>query len=254
MKKIEDYLTQLGLSEIESKIYEGLLDYGPCTILDLSSKTGINRVTVHYNVESLKKFGLAMETRSKSRRLIVAEPPEHLKYLIEQKEEQINSLKQKFPDILNTIKLSLSNTNQSEGATVKYYEGIEGVRLVYREVLKSTQIHSFVNVDQILTVLPENSELFKLALKSNPDMQMWEVIEDSRESRENINNLSERYHYCFVPKGVSFADTDFMIFDDSVAMAHIRKESPSAIIYQSKSMAQGLRAIHNIVWKVLTSK
>ena len=103
MKIVQDYLQELGLSEIEAKLYQGLLEKGPSTAMELATHVGLKRITVHFNIESLIQKGLVTESREGARRQIVAEPPERLKYLLDQRFESIKSLRDKFTSIVTVI-------------------------------------------------------------------------------------------------------------------------------------------------------
>jgi predicted transcriptional regulator len=58
MKRIVDYLQQLGLSDIEAQLYKGLLEAGSTTIMDLANHVNMKRITVHFNIENLMKKAL----------------------------------------------------------------------------------------------------------------------------------------------------------------------------------------------------
>ncbi|KKQ02042.1 MAG: hypothetical protein US11_C0001G0001, partial [Candidatus Roizmanbacteria bacterium GW2011_GWA2_36_23] len=45
MKKVTDYLVQLGLSEIEARLYQGLLEISPCTVMDVADHVSVKRIT-----------------------------------------------------------------------------------------------------------------------------------------------------------------------------------------------------------------
>jgi predicted transcriptional regulator len=250
MKKVIDYLVELGLSEVESRLYEGLLDYGPCAVLDLANKLNMNRITVHSNIENLKKKGLVTESRNGARRLLLAEPPDRLKYFIEKKEESVNKLKENFSDILLTINSSLSNPRQSDDVNVKYYEGKEGVELVYKEILRADTIYSFVNVNKIKEVFPDNIKHFQNAMKINKKMHMYEIVEDLSNARDFIKNLHPRYHCKFTPKDVTFTNIDLIIFDDKVALITL-EDKLSAILISSSTIVNMMKAIHDVMWRIL---
>lgn len=254
MKKIEDYFIQLGLSDIESKLYLGLLEKGKCTIMELSNYTNIKRITAHFNVESLVNKGLVSETRIGAKRFIVPENPDRLSYLVEQKLEQGKKLSESLPEMLKLIQ-AYTPKNESSGeksTDVRYYEGKKAVKLLYSQILKAKKIYSFANINKIKKVFPENTELFRKSLEKNEDQEMWEILEDSRESRKKSNDLNPRYYYRFIPQSTSFSNIDIIIFDNSIALIHL-EDNPSAVVNYSKDMADGLRAIHKIVWSILST-
>lgn len=254
MKKIIDYLQQLGLSEIEAVLYKGLLETGATTVKDLAEHVNVKRITAHFNIERLIERGLVTQVKKGLKRNIVAEPPDRLADLIKKQEQDIEIMKNNFQDTLTTLYSIIPTTKKESGVDVRYFEGKASIKSVYQQVLQAKRIYSFVNVNKIQEVFPENSALFKKAFDNNPHMEMWEIIEDTRESRDTMNALNKRYHYSFVPHSITLSDFDFMIFDDHVAMVYVHEVYPYAVVINSSAMANGLQAIHQMVWDVLSTR
>jgi sugar-specific transcriptional regulator TrmB len=253
-KPIKNYLTDFGLNDKEIELYMTLLKTGPSTIMDLSRESGIKRSTTHNNVEELIKKGLVSQTNYGERRMVVAEDPGKLQFLMEQKKWDLKKLEENMPDIVSLIKENVPQTNQNGQVQMKYYMGKKNVEYIYQLILNANKIYSFVNVEPIKRIFPENFELFKVALKKNENMEMWEILQDPSNKTETTNVVHERYHYAYVPEGVSLSDFDFIIFDDNVAMINVEESNPIAILIESSSMAEGLKAIHKIIWKVLAQE
>ncbi len=254
MKKLIDYLEELGLTEFEAKLYEGLLEIGPTSVMELAEHVGVNRITAHFNLRNLIEKGLVAQTLQGSRRQITAESPEKLEYLIEQKENKIKRIRSDFSVIMKTVFDNLSHTKTGEDIQVKYYEGKKALESVYKEVLTAKKIFSFANINQIRSLLPQNTGLFQKAIDEDPKKEIWEIFEASEETRKYVDKANKRYNYCFFPKNISFSNFDFMIFDENIAMVYIHPEKPYAIVTHSPAMAAGFKAIHHIVWEVLSGK
>lgn len=249
--ELKKYLKRLGFIDTEISLYFGLIDLGKTNVTELSRHTGINRTTTHFGIRKLSEKGLLSKTKVGSKTYIIADNPDKLEEILKKKEEAIKSLRNKLPNVIKNLKI---NTDKKliEGVNVKYYEGVEAVRRVYRTILKHNKIYSFCNTKQIRKVFPENVSLFKKALKDRHELEMWEILEDNRENKKERNNLhKERYHIKFLPRESSISDIDFMIFEDNVVIIELRKEKPTAIVIQSSTMYQGLKTLHNIVWNML---
>ncbi len=247
-------LQKFGLSEIESHIYLGLLEFGASTISDIAKKLDIKRTTTHINVESLIRKGLVSQTKHGVKRQLIAEPPENLAPILERRKSEIKSLERFLPDLIDSIHKDFPDTSAGEKTSIKYYEGKEAVQSIYREIVKAKKVYSFVNADQVYSVFPHNWDVFQTALEKSPELEMWEILEDSRSSRDYTGDFSDRYHYLFTPEGITFSDTDFMIFDCNVAIVHVDSQNPTAVIINSEAIAKGLIAVHKIVWNVLSSR
>ena len=251
MKKLQDYLLQLGLSELEAKLYEGLLELGPTTVQYLSNHVGVKRITTHFNVESLIQKGLVTETRSGTRRQIIAEQPERLGYLVEQKIESAKKLQEKLPDILDTIQTALPESKASGSVEIKYYKGKQSVKLIYDESLKAKEFRAYVNCKQLSMVFPVNVDLFVKTHKERKEMRIWEIMEQSPESFDYANKMpKERYLCKFVPNGMNLSVIDYMMFDGKVAIVDLKEET-SGMVIDNFNYYTSAKAIFEFVWQML---
>ena len=157
-----------------------------------------------------------------------------------------------MPDIVKAIYDTVPTAKENTSVEVKYYQGEKEVKYVYDLILKAENVHTFVNVDRIKDVFPEYIDIFSSAIKNKVELKMWEILEHhSRSSNEEDDYKNARYKYKYIPKEVTLNDTDISIFDESVALININKESPSAIVIHSKSLAFAWRNIHQMVWNLI---
>lgn len=242
------YFNQFGLSEDEALIYLKLLELGPATVQQLASACDLKRSTTHIKVEDLIQKGLVTQTKRGARRMVVAEVPEKLQSLLDQKKWELKRLENNLPDIIEGIYKNVPKVKDTTDVEVKYYESRNSVKHVYHEILKAKKIYSFANLLQVRKVLPENTGLFERALKQNKELEIWEILDHRSSSLSPIKN--ERYHYCFIPSSKFQFSNDFIIFDNYVALVSLQAK-PSAILIDSKTIAEGLRTIHQVFWEFL---
>jgi sugar-specific transcriptional regulator TrmB len=252
MKKVTEFLKQLGLSEIESKLYEGLLEMGSTTVMELSNKVGIKRITAHFNVESLIEKGLVVQTRKGARRQIIAEDPEKLKDIIEQKEEEIKKLKQSLPYFIDTIREHIPAQTSTSGTEVKYYEGKNLVRKIYDDALSSAELRTYANLTEMQKYFPENLDVFNKAMQANPEQKVLEIVEDTPEARVqvSISSQNETYFYKFLPKGYKLTAVDILIYEGKVAIVTARNPI-TGIVIKSDEYYQNSKNIFDLLWQLL---
>ena len=94
-KIIFNFLTALGLTSDESRIYVFLLQNGPASELDLSRKTKIARTTVYRVLENLMEKGLLQKNQSPGSEL--------LEKLVKNKETEVANLRAQLPSILKLL-------------------------------------------------------------------------------------------------------------------------------------------------------
>ena len=253
MKKVVEYLKQLGLTEIEANLYQTLLQMGPTTVKDLADRSGVKRITAHFNIESLISKGLVTQTMEGARRKILAEPPDRIESLIQEKQSEILYLKSQFPNILNTIKTHYSSKPSDNEVSIKYYEGKKAVMNIYEDVVKSKELRSYVNCQLLTGIFTTNFDLFTRAHKNRNDMEVWEIMEDSKIARKYADQMSkQRYHYKVTPKNLSLSDSviDYMMFDGKVAIVDL-KSATSGIVISNVNYYNNAKAIFDFIWQIL---
>jgi HTH-type transcriptional regulator, sugar sensing transcriptional regulator len=127
---LSDQLTQFGLNEKQAIIYLALLELGASSAINLAKKTGILRTTVYDVLIELEKKGLLSQTKKGKKRLFLAEDPENLETILEEKKNKLQELMPALKSLLNT-----SGTKPII-PIIRYYEGAEGIKEVYRDTLK----------------------------------------------------------------------------------------------------------------------
>lgn len=153
-------LKKIGLSENEAKVYLALLELGGSTAQQVAQKTELKRPTTYVQFDSLMKRGLVTSFEKGIKTLFRAEDPEHLRKVLEKgKEEQ----KEKA-DTLEKILPVLGNLYlfASERPRVRFFEGVEGLKTIQDEFLKSKveSVKSIANMDDILTSFPTHKESY----------------------------------------------------------------------------------------------
>lgn len=254
MKKITDYLQELGLSEIEAILYEGLLETGPTTVMDLAQHVGLKRITSHFHIENLIAKGLVTQTVQGSRRQIVAEKPERLNYLIEEKLENVKRMENKFPDFLSTVKSLNSSTSNNNEVEVKYYEGKKAVLLLYSQTLSYNRGYSFADLDRYYEIFPNTNNMWNKAYLDNQNREVWDIVVDSPLARKIVKITSMRYHVKFISRKSfqqKFQFSDYLVFDNKVAIIQLETDNVNATLIESANIALTLTAIHRTMWELL---
>lgn len=253
-KTLQQYLEEFDLNEREIMIYITLLKTGPNTIMNLARETGIKRSTTHNNVEELIKKGLVSQTNYGERRMVVAEDPEKLKFLLEQKKWNVKKVEENLPTVISLINKMVPDARENSQVQVKYYEGTEGTNYVYQRILEANKIYSFVNLGELSEIFPNNIKLFREALEKNPEMEVWDIIEDEKGSKEDtsINTIHpDRYHFKYASSNLNLFELDIIIFDGNVAIIDLHEESPTSVLMEFPTLAKGLVSIHKFVWNLL---
>jgi len=94
---------ELGLGETDAHIYLASVRIGACSINQLSSKTGINRVTTHDSVGRLIEKWLLLNSFAGKRRLIYPQQIHHLQSLVDQQKTKIEQMQLQVNQVIGQL-------------------------------------------------------------------------------------------------------------------------------------------------------
>ncbi len=123
-------LTDIGLPELEAKVYLAILQLGETTVLKISRATEIKRTTIYHVIESLKQKGLVSEDVQGLKSFLVAEDPQKLSQLL-------NARAKTFEGILPILSAQYQTKNKT--GDTKIYIGAQAIRSVYDSLLEDNQ-------------------------------------------------------------------------------------------------------------------
>jgi sugar-specific transcriptional regulator TrmB len=255
MRKITDYFKQLGFSEIEARLYQGLLEIGQSSVMELADHIGVNRITAHFNTQNLIKDGLITQTMKGSHRQLVAESPENLKSLIEEKKEQLKEVESKFPQMLEEFQTILTRNVSGVSPFFKYYEGEKGFKEVCQRSLDHAkkEILFISNLDEwykVYTVEYDNAHYIPIRLKNKIPLKMLVfktklTQEMKKEDKELLREIK------FLPSDVKFNST-IIIYENEVSMM-ISSKPYTAIVINNKEYFKTFKGIFSMFWGISNS-
>ena len=129
-------LKKIGLGDKEIKVYLGLLEYGAISVRGLAEIVGINRGTVYDILKKLQGIGLVSYFHQKTKQQFVAEDPEKLFKLTQEKESELRDIKSRIKEMIPELK-SLQDKKENQPVT-KFYENKSGVKSILEDVIEST--------------------------------------------------------------------------------------------------------------------
>lgn len=130
----------IGMSEKEGKAYLAILELGEATMSDIVKKSHLKRTTLYDIIEILREKGLIGLSKYKKRITYVAENPAKL---LECLEEEKQAIQRVMPELLTITNSMLKKPK------VRFYEGRDGIKDVYRDILRYP-------IEKIQAWVPEN--------------------------------------------------------------------------------------------------
>ena len=244
-ENLKKALSQLNLTEKEIGTYLVLLEQGALSVQDISKNTGINRVTTYAAIEELKQKGLVSESRKGKRKLFVAENPDNLENILQEKK---NKLKHEENILQNIILPSLKaiNINQENKPQIKFFEGLEGIYKVYDDyILNSSDVIACGSYDSVMKISSWKVEEEYIKKMRKVKILFRGILEDT-EINHKFDEISRGImHNKFLPENVKVS-ADVLVFGSMVAL--ISYEKKSATLIEDESIAESIRMYLNFMW------
>lgn len=229
-----------GLDEHESSIYVALLSLGGSNVTEVSKKSGVKRTTAYYYLEALIEKGLLFKSVKGKRTLYFAVDPKELPRLIESKKEFITRA---VPRLAEMYKKGVSRP------TIRFYEGKEGLKNLYKEILNTHQtVYSVFSPQSFFNIFTEaeNHELLMIV----------------KENGATLHNLVEKGQYTKImlrrpeyksfvkskplPENFTFA-TDLLVTKNKVA--HISFDKLVGTLVENEAIANLQKSFFKSMWE-----
>lgn len=239
---IESFLTELGLTPKQAKVYLAALELGAASVQAIASHAQIERTNAYDSIEALIAKRLMSTTAEGKRALYIAEPPETLQKILAEKQA---TLKQFLPDLH-----SLARSSESK-PRIRYYDGIEGYKAVYEDNLSSKEklLFGIYSIKTSVDVL--GRDYLRLAVQRRVKAGIrLRVIRSRQTEVEGIYRSSETElrEVRFAPTDMIFPITTF-VYDNKIVFLSSEKELFGMII-ESKDMANAYRNCFLALWQI----
>jgi sugar-specific transcriptional regulator TrmB len=241
-------LQKLGLNEKEIKVYLGLLEHGAISVRGLAELIDLNRGSTYDTLKRLQEKGLVSYYHHKTKQKYVAEDPEKLVKLTQEKEDELKATKKELKKLIPELK-SLHDKGEDAPVT-KFYEGKEGVRFILEDILGSLEnlksdkeyfVYSATNAsDDINNAYPNFT---KDRIRKNIQVKAIALAEGGSTSgldeRRWLGTHNESATYILIYAGkCAFISRD-------------KRDNPVGVIIENKMIYQTQKIIFLQLWELL---
>lgn len=240
--KIEQVLANLGLTKNKGLVYLTLLQLGSGSAQEIANKAALPRTTVHEILQTLLVLSIVNFSTHGRSRVYTAEPPDKLKYLLKDKEKQLDSV---LPELF-----SMFNVGGVKPKT-KFYEGVAGVKTVFEDTLTVS--------NKVLCGILSMSDLFKIPGKEFMDDYTSRRIKAGiklKVIRSETNEVEEIWPYSLKElRELHYANRDMVFpmtmyfYDNKVVLIGTEKENFGMII-ESADFYKNQMNFFEVMWQV----
>lgn len=248
MEKIKQSLKHLGFNNSEIKVYFCLLENGSSSILEIAQKTNIPRATIYTIIKSLVKKGLVnMSVVGKKNRFITASP-EKLLEIAEDKKYNINKTIDEINQ--NWEQLQSIFSIKSGKPKIRYYEGVEGIKSIYEDSLKSEEIYVFCLTQNGPRLMGDYLKKYFIRVIRKM-IKTKEIVSDSKEDKEYQKEFSTSRNEIICLSQQYMSNTDYLLYQNKVVFISYKNNYQIGVMIQDEELARFERMRFEILWKTI---
>lgn len=235
-----EILTQIGLSELQAKIYLYLIRYGQQTPSEIAKGIRENRTTVYSALERLDKLGIVSQKNKGKISAYIPAHPSVLESLAEKRLRQIARQAKNLESNLPTL-INFYNEYQSTPGATTFY-GKEGVKMIWDKVIATRAPYYFVRSRYDEAADKKMLEDFK---KARVEVGIEsEDITPSEFTHNDNKTMKEKFLLTrtLLPPSEYDSPVEIDIFGDNVAFINFGKDGMSTLI-ESPEIADAMRQV-----------
>jgi len=234
-------LKQLGLSENEIKVYVALLELGNSKVDAISKRVPLPRTTIYGILKSLLEKGLVSFVIKAGIKHYEATEPKRL-FITEQ--EKLQALQKIIPN-LEQIRQTVVKK-----PTIEMYEGGEGIKSVYEDILRAKQtVFSFGNTRLLFELLEYYiPNYIKKRIKEK--IKFYAITEKSETSMELRKRDKKELRETRFSSQIETMASATYIYGNKVAILTLLKKEPVGVIIENEEISSSQKIIFDLLWKM----
>lgn len=244
-----EILKEIGLTEHESAVYFTMVSLGPAPVLKIARASEVKRTTIYSVIDNLKEKGLVRVELKGFKSLFVAESPEKLESILEQRKNKLKTHLKDFMEIYN----------KGGGETlIKIYEGLEATKSIYDGLLRDVRPgDDYLIITDAEKAFSYDREFFtdlrerraKLPIKTriligDPGTEEGEKF---RKYEQNFNLQAK-----FLPAGTKL--TNNMVITPQRLVMHQFEHPIIAIVIENKSIIKMHQELFEVMWNSIENE
>ncbi len=231
-----------GLTAKETEVYETLLFLGTASILDIAEKSSLKRPTVYLQIDELKKKGLVEQIPIGKKTYFRAADPKNLEELAEQQLKQIQEVMPKLQHL---------KERQAGRPKITFLEGREGIKSIYRELTKASDIRFWCNLEAVSDLFPGDVDEIAQAVKKKK-VPVQEIIGDTPGNRKACRHFHKLAGKTYTPRHAlpehKFENDNF-VYGNVVAVCRLLDNNLFVVRIEDPTIAQTYKTLFDMAWK-----
>ncbi len=242
MKMNTEILRELGLNDLEIRVYLELTRSGDLLASGISSKLSLHRTTSYYILENLIRKGLVSYVITSGKKYFHATNPENLINIENERLAQLSAL---------AAELKKLKSLDEQKTFVEVYEGTDGLKTIWEDAIRSSKKRDelcIIGRGKAPKLLPYYMPNFHLR-RIEKKISIRIIYNDIPESRERGRELKKMKFTT-----VRYLSRDHMmpmsawIYADKTVLITWNEKNITAILMQDKAVNQSFKSQFDIIW------
>lgn len=245
----EDILQKADLDDDEAQIYEFLLKNGKTTAGKIIADTPLKRGNTYNKLYDLMEKGLVEKLKEGKKTLFRVEHPGKLKDYLENRERQIKQAAKNVDSIMTNLTSDYNLMSNKPG--VYYFEGVEGVKKAYDEIINTKKdIDSFEESGHLVKYF---KDYYFDYIRRRVKYKISNRIIVPSDNTLNVSNPNELREVKYFPAEKYNFDMDFKICDNKILMVAAKKDVVTGTLIENPVIAKNYKALFNFLWENVAS-
>lgn len=240
---LQHVIQSVGLDAEEAKLYLAGLRLGSAPASAYAKQTKCNRVTTYNYLEKLVSRGIFSAIKKKNAKWYQPISPENLSL---EAHKSAESLDRMLPDLRALM------GNHHRAPRVRYYEGPEGVRDVYKDTLTShTDLLNFANSDIVRSFWKEYDKQY-VSERVRKGIHLKGIAPDDEAGRKVQGKDKQSFREIRLVSSKDFPiNNEINIYDNKVAIISFSDDESEifGVIIESREVAETQRQIFEMAWR-----
>ncbi|MBS3051603.1 MAG: hypothetical protein J4400_05635 [Candidatus Aenigmarchaeota archaeon] len=236
-------LSDIGLSDNESKVYTALIENGSLPVSRIHEETGIDRRNIYDVLNKLVSKGLATFAIENKKKIFQTTPPKRIMLYLDEQRQAINEKKKIADKLLPRLEKKFSARTSSVEAEI--YRGYEGIKTIWEDTLNYKEAMmigagGFGHDRMPRYWISFNRKRIKRGIR-------WKELVIDR--MRNHPMLKEKLiESKFLPKELTGPPNVIWIYGNKVTNILWLETTPIAFVVHDKQIAESYRKYFNFLW------
>lgn len=235
---IEDkVLKDLGLTEIEAKVYLATLGLGQDTVLHIAKKAGVKRPTCYVTLANLFDRGLVTKIEKKTTTYFAAESPKII----------LNKYKEKIANFEDLMPFLEAKFNKGPKPKIRYYEGKEEVLNVYSKIIHPSKEMYFFGTDigKLMQTFPTLIEDYEKTAYQGKKIYM-EIISNDKNAQAYVKKYGKKRPVKIMPADLPVY-ADIAITENRIFIVSL--DNLFSVLIESEDLAKTFKNFFLLGWR-----